>query len=606
MLNNTVSHIIMFKNILIIVCVLFSFSSKAITIDYSLKMPKPQNHYFEVEMKINKVSGKFIEVKMPVWAPGSYMVREFSKNVNLVVAKDEQGKNLNITKVSKNTWKIYVKGVNEVKINYEVYAFELSARSSFLDQSHGFVSGSSIFMYVEGEKETGGKLDIYPHEDFNVISTALPKAKDSIRFENAKTYAFSNFDHLVDCPIEIGNQDVFEFMAAGVKHSVAIYGVGNYEVEKLKKDMKQVIETTSAVIGENPNKNYTFIIHNVTDGQGGLEHMNSATLSVDRWSYQGKQYFDFLSLVAHEYFHLWNVKRLRPIELGPFNYDQENYTTLLWVMEGFTSYYDELLMRRAGYLTEQEYIQKINSILNYVEGSEGARVQPVAHASFDAWIKGYRPNENSGNTTMTYYSRGQLIGSVLDAKIIAKFDGAKCLDDFMRTLYFKFYKNKGRGFTEEEFEETLTDFMGEDMHAFLMNYIYDTKVPNYKEIFNGIGVNVDYIGAKKAYFGMSFSKEGIPFVKTIRTNSEAENAGLSVNDEILGFNGFRIDGPSLEASLAALKTGDLFNLLVSRDQIIMEISCKMGEIEIPTFKMSINSTSTNSQLGSYWLRTILK
>ena len=596
----------MLKKILLIVFVILSFSLHAITIDYSLRMPKPQNHYFEVEMKLTKVSSKFIDVKMPVWAPGSYMIREFSKNVNLVVAKDELGTNLIISKISKNTWRIQTKGIKEVKINYEVYAFELSARSSFLDQSHGFVSGSSIFMYVDGEKETSGKLDIYPHEDFNVISTSLPKPRDSIRFENAKTYAFTNFDHLVDCPIEIGNQDVFEFTAAGVKHNVAIYGVGNYDIEKLKKDMKKIVETTTSVIGENPNKIYTFIIHNVTDGQGGLEHMNSATLSVDRWGYQGKQYIDFLSLVAHEYFHLWNVKRIRPIELGPFNYDQENYTTLLWVMEGFTSYYDELLLRRAGYLSEQEYLQKLNSILNYVEGSEGSRVQPVAHASFDAWIKGYRPNENSSNTTMTYYSRGQLIGSLLDAKIIAKFEGNKSLDDFMRTLYYKLYKNKDRGFTEQEFEQTLSTFMREDMHDFLAKYVYDTNVPDYAEIFNLIGVNVEYTGVKKAYFGMSYSKEGTPTVKTIRTNTEAENAGVSVHDEIIGFNGFRIDGPSLEASLAALKTGDSFNLLVSRDQIIMEIPCKMGEIEIPTFKLSINNSSTNSQLCSYWLRSISK
>ena len=606
MLNNIVNQIFMFKRIVPLLCIFISLSSKAISIDYSLRMPKPQNHYFEVEMKVNKVSGKFLDIKMPVWSPGSYMVREFSKNVNLVKAKDEKGNQLDVVKTSKNTWRIHVKGVNDVKINYEVYSFELSVRTSFLDQSHGFINGSSIFMYVEGEKETGGKLDIYPYEDFNVITTALPKAKDSIRFENAKTYAFQNFDHLVDCPIEIGNQDVFEFTAAGVKHAVAIYGVGNYDPEKLKKDMKRVIETTTAVIGENPNKNYTFIIHNVTDGQGGLEHMNSSTLSVSRWGYQGKDYLDFLSLVAHEYFHLWNVKRIRPIELGPFNYDQENYTTLLWVMEGFTSYYDELIMRRAGYLTEQEYLQKINSILNYVEGSEGARGQPVAHASFDAWIKGYRPNENSANTTMTYYSRGQLIGAVLDAKIIAKYEGTKSLDDFMRLLYNKFYKHKGRGFTEEEFEETLTDFMGEDMHPFLMNYVFDTKVPNYKEIFNEIGVNVDYTGAKKPYFGMGYSKEGTAIVKSIRTNSEAENAGVSVNDEIIGFNGFRIDGASLEGSLGVLKSGDVFNLFVSRDQILMEINCKMGEIEIPTFKMSINNSSANAQLCTYWLRTLSK
>jgi predicted metalloprotease with PDZ domain len=595
----------------LIMCVIFCLSVQthfALTIDYSLKMPKPQNHYFEVEMLISKMSKKKpLRIKMPTWAPGSYLIREFSKNVNLVKAFDENGKKLLVKKINKNSWDIEKGESKSIKVVYEVYSFDLSVRTSFLDLSHGFVSGSSIFMYVDGNKDLAGKLDIYPYEDFNVITTALPKFSDSIRYENAKTFTFNNYDHLVDCPIEIGNQEVFEFNASGVNHTVAIYGVGNYSISKLQTDMKRIVEAATNVFGENPNKDYTFIIHNVGDGQGGLEHLNSTTLSVSRWAYEGKDYYDFLSLVAHEYFHLWNVKRIRPVELGPFNYDQENYTSLLWVMEGFTSYYDELLMRRAGYSSEKEYIQKINGVLNYVEGSEGSRVQPLAHASFDAWIKSYRPNENSANTTMTYYSRGQLIAAVLDAMIIDKFQGNKCLDHFMQTLYQKFYKNENRGFTEKEFIQTLSEFMGSDMNEFIEKYINDTQIPDYATIFSKIGVKVEYIGVKKPSFGISFSTNSTnPVVQTVRVNSEAEQAGISVNDEIIALNGFRMNAEVLDASLAAIPANQKFNLLISRDGIISEITAQLGEYERKAYRLTSEDSNPQVGLRNYWLRSLIK
>jgi predicted metalloprotease with PDZ domain len=591
--------------LLLLLTISFSFISKAEKVDYSLKMSKPQSHYFEVMMTIDDISGKFVTIKMPVWAPGSYMVREFSKNVNLVRAYNEEADKLEVTKTSKNTWVIKRGKAKQIRVKYEVYAFELSVRTSFLDATHGFVCGSSVFMYVDGSKNTSGNLDIYPHEDFNSITTPLLKAKDSIRYEGAKTYKYDDYDELVDSPIEIGNQEIFEFDAYGCKHTVAMYGVGNYEISSLQRDMKKIVETTSNVIGVNPNKRYTFIIHNVTDGQGGLEHSNSSTLSVNRWSYIGKNYIDFLSLVAHEYFHLWNVKRIRPIELGPFNYDQENYTSLLWVMEGFTSYYDELLLRRAGFISEHEYLQKFNSTLNYLESTEGRKVQPVAHASFDAWIKGYRPNENSSNTTMSYYTNGHILGALLDVKIIAKFNGEKSLDDFMRLLYRKFYIKEKRGFTEKEFEETLSGFMREDMSEFLNNHVYDTKVPDYKTIFESIGIKAEEIITKKNSFGATFNKSSVnPMVKVIRSNSEAENVGLSVNDEVIALNGFRIQSDNIEESINAFKADDNFTLLISRDEILIELHCKMGIHEYKSYKLSTDFSSPKTNLISYWLRTL--
>jgi predicted metalloprotease with PDZ domain len=568
-------------------------------------MPKPQNHYFHVEMQLSGFKEKELMVKMPVWAPGSYLVREFAKNVDLVKAFDENGKNLKVVKRSKNTWAIERGTANAIKVVYDVYSFELSVRTSFLDLTHGFISGSGVFMYLDGHKEKSGELTVQPYKDFKKVTTSLPQASESVAGDGAFKFTFNDYDQLVDCPIEIGNQEVFHFMAAGVDHSVAIYGEGNYDINALKKDMAHIVETATSVIGENPNKNYTFIIHNVVDGQGGLEHSNSCTLSVNRWTYQGGEYAGFLSLVAHEYFHLWNVKRIRPIELGPFNYDEENYTSLLWVMEGFTSYYDELLLVRAGYTSESEYLQKIQSTINYVEGSVGARVQPVAHASFDAWIKAYRPTENSSNTTMTYYSRGQMLAAILDVMIISKYKGQKCLDHFLQQLYTKFYKGLKRGFSEQEFQDELEAFLGEDMDAFFQKYVFGTEIAPLQETFKKVGLQVDETGVARPSFGASLRQDGGKvIVRGVRAGSAAEQSGLSVNDEIIGCNGFRIDQAALEQFAGGLSSGEQFSLLISRDEVLMNLSVTITDYFKPQFTFKKTTDSQGEKLRNYWLRKL--
>lgn len=589
-----------FKTTLFLLCSLsFGGLLKAQEVHYELRMEKPQNHYFQVKMEISGVKDREMEVKMPVWAPGSYLVREFAKNVNLVIAKDQDGKELPVRKTNKNTWKITKGSAKRVTVSYEVYAFELSVRTSFLDASHGFVSGTGVFMYLAGATEREGTLTIVPHTSFKKVTTALPLDEG----KGAFNYRYRNYDQLVDCPMEIGNQEEFDFEASGVHHHVGIYGPGNYEVDRLKKDMARIVESETAVFGENPNKDYTFIIHNVVNGQGGLEHINSTTLSVNRWTYQGAAYKNFLSLVAHEYFHLWNVKRIRPIELGPFNYDEENYTDLLWVMEGFTSYYDELIPLRAGYYTEGEYLRKLNSTINYVEGSVGTRVQPVAHASFDAWIKAYRPNENSANTTMTYYSRGAMLAALLDAKIIAKTNGEKCLDHFMQKLYKDFYKKLDRGFTVIEFRTALKEFMGENMDQFIEDFVYGTKVPPFEEYFGPIGVDVKYTGKEEASFGARISeRSGKAIVNRIRAGSTAEEMGLSVDDEVIGFAGYRVSAKEVEGILKSLNAGDEINLLIARDDILLELKGQMGLYERPSYHFEFKDGEASEKLRAYWLR----
>ena len=592
-----------FKFIISAFSILLSYVSFGQSINYRLKMEKPQNHYFQVEMELTDFKEKDVTVKMPVWAPGSYLVREFSKNVDLVKAKDEKGQALAVNKKTKNAWVISKGAAKKVIISYEVYAFELSVRTSFLDLTHGFVSGSGVFMYVDGHQEVAGQLSVVPYKDFAKVSTALPKSSESVAADGVQSFVFKNYDQLVDCPIEIGNQEVFTFNAAGVLHTVAIYGAGNYNVDRLKADMAKIVETATGVVGENPNKEYTFIIHNVVDGQGGLEHCNSCTLSVNRWTYSDAEYLGFLSLVAHEYFHLWNVKRIRPIELGPFNYDEENYTSLLWVMEGFTTYYDELLLVRAGYTDDTDYLQKLQGTVNYVEGSVGARVQPVAHASFDAWIKAYRPNENSSNTTMTYYSRGQMLAALIDVMIISKYDGKKCLDHFLQQLYNKYYKKLNSGFSEQEFKTELEELLGENLDGFFAKYVNGTDIAPLSETFAKVGVQVTEIGLPRASFGAGLRQDGgKTIVRSIRAGSAAELAGLSVNDELIGCNGYRVDQTDFEQFVNGVENGAQFKILVSRDDILYELSVKMTMYDRPQYQFKVLEDDAKAKLRKYWLR----
>ena len=579
----------------------FSLTSFGAKVDYLLSMDNPNSHYFQVEMEISAITADELVVKMPVWAPGSYLVREFSKNLNLIHAFAKDGSEIEVEKLAKNAWKIPTKGMESLTVRYEVYAFELSVRTSFLDDSHGYVNGTSMFMYIDGDRDQPGKLTINPHKDFKKISTALEK-------KGKNTFFFEDYDQLVDCPIEIGNQVEFHFEASGVDHTVAMYGEGNYDIPTLQRDMAKIVEAETIIMGENPNENYLFIIHNITVPSGGLEHKNSTTLEVNRWTYEGNAYLGFISLVAHEYFHLWNVKRMRPKALGPFDYDSENYTDLLWVMEGFTSYYDELVLRRAGFYSEDDYLAKLFSTINYVENQPGKLVQPVAHASFDAWIKAYRPTENSVNTTISYYSKGQILAAMLDLYIINKFQGKKSLDQFLQLLYADFYKKSDVGFTEAEFQTTLEKFLGEDMNWFFKDYVYGTKLVDYPKFFANVGLVIENTEkSAKPTLGIRTSMNGgMLTISSVYSGSTAENQGLSVNDEIIAVNGYRVDKDDFEDRISDLEIGDQVEILIARDNIMKSYTIEMEGSQRSNFIFTPKFDAKSGPLFNYWMRVDIR
>lgn len=571
--------------------IIFFQSVIASTVDYEVNMTNPHTHYFEISMNITDLKKDYIDIQMPTWAPGSYLIREFSKNVENL--KATAGNNTLETKqLNKNTWRIFSNNATNVNVSYLVYAFELSVRTSFIDASHGYFNGTSLFMFVDELKDQSTTLKINPYKDWKKVSTSLKKIS-----QKEFKYEAPNYDVLVDSPVEIGNHETFSFEASGVLHHVAMYGEGNYDVAKLKTDMARVIEATTSVFGENPNKEYTFIIHNLTTGSGGLEHLESTTLQVNRWTYMGEDYKGFLSLVAHEYFHLWNVKRIRPDALGPFDYNNENYTDLLWVMEGFTSYYDELLLYRAGIYTEDEIIRKLSGSINSIENQPGNKVMSAAESSFNAWVKGYRPNENSYNTSISYYTKGAVIANMLDLMIINATKGVQSLDDVMRFLYQEYYKKQNRGFNSKEMQQAIEKISGLDLTDFFKKYVNSTETFDYKTIFNYAGFEAVSYDNNKPSLGISLRGNTI---KSITRNSSAYDGGLSVNDEIIAINGFRFNGDVSEL-INNMKINDTVTVLVSRDDIIQTISFPLKENKSTIYSISRNSSEQN-EVSKKWLK----
>lgn len=559
-------------------------------ITFEVSFTEPQAHYADVKMNITNIKKAEVILKMPVWTPGSYLVREFAKNVESFVAR-AGGQEIPFEKTTKNAWKINTKGKKSITVSYRVYSFEVSVRTSFVDGAHAFLSPTGIFMYPDGSINKPSTVTIVPYKNWKKVSTGLAVVKDK-----PFTYYAKNFDVLFDSPIEVGNQDVFEFTACGVKHEVAMVGGGNYDKDKLKIDMTKIVEQETAVYGENPNKYYVFIVHNYKSGGGGLEHLNSTVLGATRDGYTDPSiYQSFLGLVAHEYFHLWNVKRLRPIALGPFNYDEENYTTNLWIAEGFTAYYDNLMVQRVGAYTPNEWLNIIEGDINAIDNRLGNKVQTLSEASFDAWIKAYRPNENSNNTTVSYYNKGSLVACLLDLAIINASDAKLSLDDAMRYAYNEFYKKKNRGYTGAEFKAVLEKFTKQNLDQFYADYINGTKSLDFGKYLNYAGLRLITQPAdqSKPYLGLTLSKTNNGEIINVSRNTAAWDGGLNVKDEIIAINGERVDN-ALEY-IEKFEVNDEVEFLINRDGIIKYIKVKLKPSSSKKFEIQQLENPTEKQ-----------
>lgn len=575
-------------------------ANNTLQISYTLSFPEAQAHYMDVEMTITGITTPFIDLKMPVWTPGSYLIREYAKHVEQLTAFAD-GNALSARKTSKNTWHIITDGAKLVTVSYRLYCFEVSVRTNFVNVRHAFVVSAATFLFPAGMLNTPSTIHIKPYQNWDRVSTGLAAVGD-----DPFTLYAPDFDTLYDSPIEVGNQQLFDFDVDGVKYEVAMCMAGDYDQQKLTDHFRLMVQKETAIFGDNPNKRYVIIIHHFAKGGGGLEHLNSTVLGASRDVYDNETtYQQFLSLAAHEHFHLWNVKRLRPIALGPFDYEAENYTTELWIAEGFTNYYDNLIVHRMGLYPTDNYLTLLAADINTVENAPGNKIQPLAEASFDAWIKFYRPNENSVNTNISYYTKGGLVAMMLDLEIIYQSQGKYKLDDVMRHMYTEYYKNKNRGYTAEEFKHGLEKFAGQNLDDFYAQYIYGLAGLDYNKYLGYAGYQlVDELAQNnEPSLGITIS---VTTGKTIITSVVRDGAGwvdgLNVGDEITGFDGNPFT--DLATALTVKKVGDMITANIFRDGLVLEIIVKLlKNRQVKYHIVSVDNPSIAAgQMRHLWLK----
>jgi predicted metalloprotease with PDZ domain len=382
---------------------------------------------------------------------------------------------------------------------------------------------------------------------------------------------------LYDSPFEVSDFKEISFDVHGKKHRYIMSGEGNYDLKKLAEDTAKIVDEAYKIFGELPYEDYTFIVN--LRGGGGLEHLNSTALQWNRFGFAPEsRYHGFLSLVAHEYFHAWNVKRIRPDALGPFDYENENYTKLLWVAEGGTAYYESLLLRRAGLITDKELLESRASTIEQLQNRPGRFETSLEEASFDAWIKYYRQDENSVNNQISYYDKGEVVNMMLDVTIRTASNGAKSLDDVMRYLYNEFYK-KNRNYTPADFQKAAELAAGRSLDDFFSKYVRGEAEIDYNGIVNGIGLQLAATepDKAKAYIGADFTEEnGRLNIRTVSANTPAYEQGLNTGDQIVAIDGYRASNTFLQSYLAERKPGDTVKLTVFRFDKLRDVTFKLG------------------------------
>lgn len=573
------------------------------SLEYQVAMPQPHTHYFKVEIHVKNYDRRQADFKLPVWTPGSYLIREYPKNVEgFAVVSSSDRAMLPFQKINKNTWRILNEGTGDFVISYSVYAFEGSVRMSYLDESHAFIMANTLLMYHEDFKERSSVLYLDIPGQWKKVSTSLSKIEGK---EN--TYYVPDYDILVDSPIEIGNHEIVQFEAAGVPHEIAMYGRAVYNPDKLIRDIRKIIENATDIFEDNPNEKYVFIIHNTGSRAGGLEHMSSTVLGVNRHSYTSDYYYSsFLSLLAHEYLHLWLVKRLKPVELEVINYDEEIYTDLLWVMEGLTNYFEEKVMLKSGLHDVNQFLNNIVNTMTSIRNLPGARVQSVAEASFDAWIKFYRKNENSSNTQVSYYSKGMLLGALLDLEIIKGSSGENTLDDVVSLLYYQFYKKRDKGITSDDLKNTAEKLGKISLDDFFDSYIHGTEhLDNEKYLYYaGIGLIETNSEVNSRTIGVSVSqKDDGLIIGSITRGSSAYDNGLNVGDELIAIDGYRLTANNIKTLMSMYKINDQVKVLISRDGLIYEkeIEIRRDDSVIYTYEFLDNKTKEQELVFRKWL-----
>lgn len=556
------------------------------SLHYHVELHHLHAHQYRVTLRIATPAAQQL-VSLPVWIPGSYLVREFAKNLQELNAR-QNGQPIAVQQLSKHQWQLDCSANAPVELSYLVNAYDTSVRTAWLDQRRGFFNGTSLLLRVHGQEAQPHQLRISPSAQVPDWKLATGLSAVEVDAQGFGTYTAGNYDELVDCPVEMGNFWSGSFTARGVPHRFVVAGApASFDGERLLRDTQKICEAEIDFWGVAPHSSYVFMLNVTHDGYGGLEHCNSTALICSRSDLprQGVDkasdgYVQLLGLISHEYFHTWNVKRLRPAELVPYNYDQENYTELLWFFEGFTSYYDDLLLRRAGLIDNATYLKLITKTLNQVQQTPGRKVQSVAQSSFDAWVKYYRQDENTANATVSYYTKGALVAMSLDLKL--RQEGQTTLDAVMRALW---QRCQGSAMSEADVLTVLQALTGRSWETELQAWVHGTQELPVTELLAAHGVAADADQPVPAQaLGLRVQESHSVLIKQVLRGGLAEQAGMMAGDEWYGIEiggqGWRL-GKLEELAMYAPQGTTSITALVARDRQLLRLTLPLPQASAP-------------------------
>lgn len=552
---------------------------------YQIEFDDYRQHLIHVTLRF--LANPTQVLSLPTWIPGSYLIREFSKHIESVKAYDEAGRQLQINKFEKNKWRLYNTDHELITVEYDVYAYDLSVRGAYVDQTRLYVNPACVCLGLQDQEESAIEVEVFLPEELKHFQIATGLESRSL-VKGRYTLKSNNYAQLIDAPFELADQTRFSFEANGIPHEFVVSGQHTMNAARMKQDLEKICSTEISMFGSAPFENYTFMTMATGNSYGGLEHPNSTSLISPRDDFPkanepvepSADYQRFLGLCSHEYFHSWLVKFIRPENFANYDLDQEGYTSLLWIFEGFTSYYDDLILYRSGVISQASYLKLLKGQIDRYLQNPGRFIQSVSESSFDAWIKFYRQDENSNNAGTSYYNKGCLVALSLDLGLRLR---GSSLDALMRRLYEN--TQKGIQVNERTIVELCNELTGDNWIEQINHLINTTDELPLDQLFPEFGLSYSLQNEKALPFGLKVAEkaEGV-IIQQARRDGVGAKAGLSANDVIIAIDGLKASEKLLNQYA---KQQGQFTVYAFRRDEFLQFELQGGEVALTTVELTV-------------------